>query len=134
LRAASRLPDRSLRKLAALEALSRYGRVEPSDLQSIDADPDHWPTSAVLDWWSLLRRVPGSADRAARLAQVEQIVRARLDLSGTALRFSTAAQDDLWWLMTGPAVNASRLALLVVDAGAWHDELPRPVPGALRLH
>src|SRR5262249_58761382 len=61
------------------------------------------------------------------------IVRARLDLSGTALRFSTAAQDDLWWLMTGPAVNASRLALLVVDAGAWHDELPRLVRGALGL-
>src|SRR5262249_30807781 len=105
LRRDSRLPDLSLRKLSALEALSRYGRVEPADLQSIDAEPDRWPTSAVLDWWSLLRRVPGSADRAARLAQVEQIVRARLDPSGTAPRFSTAAQDDLRWLMTRPAAD-----------------------------
>jgi hypothetical protein len=133
LRRDSRMPDLSLRKLAALEALSRYGRVEAADLQSIEAEPELWPTSAVIDWWSILRRVPGITNRAARLAQAEQIVRARLDLSGTTLRFSTAAQDDLWWFMTGPEVNAARLALLLTDAGAWHDDLPRLVRGALGL-
>ena len=87
----------------------------------------------MLDWWSLLGRVPGAPDRAARLAQAEQIVRARLDLSGTTLRFSSADRDGLWWLMTGPPVNAARLVLLLLDAGAWHDELPGVVRGTLGL-
>jgi alpha-2-macroglobulin len=133
LRRPSRLPDLSLRKLTALEALSRYGRAEPADLQSIEVELDEWPTSAVLDWWSLLGRMPDAPDRAARLAQAEQIVRARLDLSGTTLRFSSADRDGLWWLMTGPPVNAARLVLLLLDAGAWHDELPGVVRGTLGL-
>src|SRR5262249_17346561 len=106
---------------------------EPADLQSIEVEPDEWPTSAVLDWWSLLSRVPGAPDRAAHLADAEQIVRARLDLSGTTLRFSSADRDTLWWLMTGPPVNAARLVLLLLDTGAWHDELPGVVRGALGL-
>src|SRR5262249_28615812 len=104
-----------------------------ADLQSIEVEPDEWPTSAVLDWWSLLSRMPGVPDRAAHLAQAEQIVRARLDLSGTTLRFSSADRDGLWWLMTGPPVNAARLVLLLLDTGAWHDELPGVVRGALGL-
>src|SRR5262249_58379585 len=67
LRRASRMPGLSLRKLTALEALSRYGRAEPAHLPSIDVEPDEWPTSAVLDWWSLLSRMPGVPDRAAHL-------------------------------------------------------------------
>ena len=77
--------------------------------------------------------MPDAADRAAHLAEAEQHVRARLDLSGTTLRFSTASQDDLWWLMTGPEVNAARLVLLLLDSGAWRDDLPRLVRGALAL-
>ena len=70
-------------------------------------------------------------DRDARLAEAEQIVRARLDLQGTMMRFSTERTDDLWWLMVSPDVNAVRLVLLLLDAGAWRDDLPRLVRGAL---
>ena len=63
----SRAPDLALRKLAAIEALARVGSAEPAMLDSITIEPNLWPTSAVLDWWSILQRVPTIADRDARL-------------------------------------------------------------------
>ncbi len=133
LRRDSRMADLPLRKLAALDALSRHGKATPEQLATIDVEPALLPTSALLDWWSVLRRMPAAAARTPRLAQADDLVRARLDLSGTTLGFSTAAQDDLWWLMTGPPVNAARLVLLLLDAGAWHDDLPKLVRGTLAL-
>lgn len=129
----SRMPDLVLRKLAALEALARYGKAEASQLDGIVVEPELWPTSAALDWWSILRRVEGIPQQPARLAAVENVVRARLDLSGTTLRFSTGDGDGLWWLMTGPEANGARLLLLLVDAGLWPEDTPRVVRGLLAM-
>jgi alpha-2-macroglobulin len=41
--------DLSLRKLAAVEALSRYTTLKPQVLGSITIEPKLWPTSAVLN-------------------------------------------------------------------------------------
>jgi uncharacterized protein YfaS (alpha-2-macroglobulin family) len=123
--------DLSIRKLAALEALSRYGEVEPRLLGSITIEPNLWPTSAVLDWWSLLNRVPGIPDRQARLREAEQIVRSRLNLQGTTMGFSTEHSDDLWWLMVGADTNAVRLVLLLLETGGWPEDLPRLARGAI---
>jgi uncharacterized protein YfaS (alpha-2-macroglobulin family) len=133
LRRDSRMADLPMRKLAALDALARHGKATGKQLAALDVEPALWPTSALLDWWSVLRRVPEAPDRARRLAEAEQLVRARLDLSGTAVQFASAAQDDLWWLMTGPPVNAARLVLLLLDAGIWREDLPKLVRGALAL-
>ena len=46
----------TVRKLAALEALSRSGLVKPAMLESITLEPNQWPTSAVLDWYQVLAR------------------------------------------------------------------------------
>jgi alpha-2-macroglobulin len=124
-------PDLVLRKLAAIEALARVGSAEPSLLDSIAIEPNLWPTSAVLDWWSVLQRLPSIPDRDARLAAVEQIVRARLDLQGTTMGFSTEKSDALHWLMAGPDANALKLILQLVELNLWHDDLPRLVRGAL---
>ena len=124
-------PDLTLRKLAALEALARYGRAEPALLASLRVEPNLWPTSAVLDWWSILRRVDGIADRAARLAEAERVLRARLNLQGTTMGFSTERSDALWWLMVSSDSNAVRLILALLDADKWRDDLPRLVGGAL---
>ncbi len=51
--------DLSIRKIAALEALSR--RAEPLNakwLDSIAIEPNLWPTSAVIDWYLILKRQP----------------------------------------------------------------------------
>jgi uncharacterized protein YfaS (alpha-2-macroglobulin family) len=124
-------PDLTLRKLAALEALSRRGRTDVTLVSTIAAEPNLWPTSGVLDWWSVLRRVTGVPQRPARLAEAERIVRARLNVQATTMGFSTDAGDRLWWLMISNDVNAVRLVLTLLEAGLWKDELPRIVRGAI---
>jgi uncharacterized protein YfaS (alpha-2-macroglobulin family) len=125
--------DLDLRKLAALEALSRFNAVEPRMLDSLEVAPNQWPTSAVLDYYAVLSRVKSIPQRDDKLAQIEQVLRARLTYQGTRLTFSTETDDDLWWLMTGPETNAARLALTFVDAPGWKDEMPRLVAGLLAL-
>jgi hypothetical protein len=123
--------DLSIRKMAALEALSRVGKAEPRMLSSVTLEPNLWPTSAVLDWWSVLGRVSTISEREARLAEAEQIVRSRLNLQGTTMGFSTERSDDLWWLMASTDSNALRLVLLLIEQRRWQDDLPRLVVGAL---
>ncbi|MGN6230347.1 MAG: alpha-2-macroglobulin family protein [Trinickia sp.] len=125
--------DLDLRKLAAIEALSRYGAARPRMLESIEIAPNQWPTSAVLDYYAILSRVKDVPQRDEKLAQVEQIVRARLTYQGTRLTFSTADNDDLWWLMTGSETNAARTVLTFVGLPGWKDEMPRLVAGLLAL-
>ncbi|SOE81482.1 hypothetical protein SAMN05446927_4767 [Caballeronia arationis] len=125
--------DLDLRKLAAIEALSRYGMAQPRMLGSITIAPNQWPTSALLDYYAILARVEGIAGRDDKRAQVEQILRARLTYQGTRLTFSTERDDDLYWLMTGTESNAARTALLFADAPGWKDEMPRLVGGLLAM-
>ncbi|WP_250451692.1 Ig-like domain-containing alpha-2-macroglobulin family protein [Caballeronia sp. ATUFL_M2_KS44] len=125
--------DLDFEKLAAIEALSRYGLAQPRMLGSITVAPNQWPTSAVLDYYAILSRVDGIPDREEKRAQAEQIVRARLTYQGTRLNFSTEHDDDLWWLMTSVETNAARTALLFADAPGWKDEMPRLVAGLLAM-
>ncbi|AYZ62311.1 alpha-2-macroglobulin [Burkholderia multivorans] len=125
--------DRDLRKLAAIEALSRYGAAQGRMLGSIEIAPNQWPTSAVIDYHAILTRVKDIPQRDEKRAQVEQILRARLTYQGTQLVFSTARDDDLWWLMTSNETNAARLALEFAGDPAWKDEMPRVTSGLLAL-
>ena len=125
--------DLDLRKLEAIEALSRFGDARASMLDSIEVAPNQWPTSAVLDYYAILARVKDVPQRDQKMAQAEQIIRSRLTYQGTRLTFSTADSDDLWWLMTGSETNAARTALTFVNAPGWKDEMPRLVAGLLAL-
>jgi uncharacterized protein YfaS (alpha-2-macroglobulin family) len=124
-------PDLALRKLAAVDALARVGAAQPPLLDSIALEPNSWPTSAVLDWWDILQRVPEIPDREAHLQTAEQIVRARLNLQGTTMGFSTEAGDALYWLMADADVNALKLVAFLSEFKQWHDEVPRLMRGAL---
>ena len=57
-------------------------------LGSINVAPNTWPTAAVIDWLNILRRVDGIPDRAQRLDEAQQILRARLTYAGTTLQAS----------------------------------------------
>lgn len=123
--------DLTIRKVAALEALSRYQPVEPNWLDSIDAAPNLWPTSAVLDWYGLMKRAPDLKEREQRMAQAGQILRSRLNFQGTTMGFSTERSDYLWWLMISGDVNANRVLLAMLDDEFWREDVPRLVRGAL---
>ncbi len=123
--------DLTLRKLAALAALSRYGAAEPAMAGSLSIEPDLWPTSALLDWVEALLHMENLPERAQRLAKAEEALRARLITQGTMTAFSTGASDRLWWLMASEDVNAVRLVLAALKLEGWRQELPRLVRGAL---
>ena len=123
--------DLSIRKIAALEALSRSGGVEQELLASITIEPNLWPTSAVIDWLNILRRAKDIPERNKRLKEAEQILRSRLNFQGTTMGFSTEGMDSLWWLMVSGDVNAVKSILVFLHFDNWSEDMPRLVRGAL---
>jgi alpha-2-macroglobulin len=123
--------DLAVRKLSAIAALSAAGPVNPNLLSSITIEPNLWPTSALIDWFAILRKVPDIRNRDARLKETEQILRARLTFQGTTMNFSTERSDCLWWLMISPDENAVRLILNMLEEPNWKADIPRLVRGAL---
>jgi hypothetical protein len=126
-------PDRVLRKLAALAALARHGRPRAKLVASLRIEPRLWPTSGVLDWIEILKRVPDVPQRAQRLREAEAILRARFDRRGTALVLSFEERDRLDWILASPDANAVRAILVLLDAPELRDDLPLLVRGALAV-
>lgn len=123
--------DLPLRKLLVLEALAREGALRPAMLDSIQIAPDQWPTSSVIDWFSILSRVADIPHRAERLNQVQQILRARMLNRGGELVF--ADRDEQWWLMRSSTTEMARLLSLVVEREAWKEAAPRLAQGLLGM-
>ena len=123
--------DLDVRKLAALEALSRYGKAQGRMLASITLSPHQWPTHAVIDWLNILQRVPDAPERDKRMIEANQILKSRISTQGTQLIFSTEKDDYWWWLMQNGDVNAARLMLAVMNNPAWKDDMGRLATGLL---
>jgi uncharacterized protein YfaS (alpha-2-macroglobulin family) len=124
--------DLDQRKLSAIEALSRRGAAQPAMLDSVRIQPTLWPTHSVIDWVSILRRMPQIADRDKKLAEAYNVLRSRLNLQGTRLGFSTEKSDYWWWLMASGDANAAKLVLAVMDDPQWRDDMGRLVNGTLQ--
>ncbi|MBI5622943.1 MAG: alpha-2-macroglobulin [Elusimicrobia bacterium] len=119
--------DLALRKLAAIEALSRHGKAQRSMLQSLELRPDLWPTSALLDYIGILQRL----NEPSKAQEARAMLRSRLNFQGTAMGFSTESSDGLWWLMASADVNAVRAVLAAMDWPDWREDLPRLTVGAV---
>jgi len=124
--------DLAIRKVAALDALTRYrDALEPRLAESVTVEPNLWPTSALIDWLGVTSRWSTLAQREQRRAEALAVLRARLVLQGTTLGFSTERSDYLWWLMVSGDVNANRALLALMDDPAWREDLPRMLRGAV---
>lgn len=123
--------DLSVRKIAALEALSRSGKIKPELLGSISIDPHLWPTSALIDWMNILIRSESLPERDKRLKEAEQILKSRLYFNGSTMGFSTEKTDYLWWLMVSGDVNAVRSILTLIDLDNRDEDMPRIIRGAI---
>jgi hypothetical protein len=121
--------DLDVRKLAAIEALSRYGKANAKMLNSITIAPNQWPTHAVIDWMNILKRLPDVAEHDKRLAEATQILRSRISYQGTKMVFSSERDDYWWWLMQNGDVNSARLILAVLDDPAWKDDMGKLANG-----
>jgi uncharacterized protein YfaS (alpha-2-macroglobulin family) len=116
--------DLDVRKLAAIEALSRYGKAQGRMTESITIAPGQWPTSALIDWINILRRMPDVPQHQRRLDEATKVLDARLSFQGTRITFKTERDDDWWWLMVNGDVNAARLLLTALDDPAWKRDIP----------
>jgi alpha-2-macroglobulin len=121
--------DLEMRKIAAIEALSRYDRASARLLGSITIAPNQWPTHTVIDWFNILRRMKDAPKREERLAEATQVLKARLSYQGTKMIFSTEKDDYWWWLMQNGDTNTAKLILSVLDDPAWKDDMPRLANG-----
>ena len=125
-------PDLSIRKLAAIEALSRYGEAEAKMLSTITINPAIWPTSAVLDWINILLRVKDIPQGANQLREAENTLRTHIYYQGTTMNFSTERTDYLWWLMVTPDVNAVKTLLTILKLPGWEKDSPLMMRGVSR--
>jgi uncharacterized protein YfaS (alpha-2-macroglobulin family) len=123
--------DLDIRKLAAIEALSRYGRAQPQMLESIEITPNNWPTHAVIDWLNILHRMPNLRARDRYRVQANQVLRGRLIFQGSRMSFRNERDDAWWWLMQNGDVNAARLLLLALIDASWKTDSGRLVTGLI---
>ncbi|MCC6202926.1 MAG: hypothetical protein IT494_07960 [Gammaproteobacteria bacterium] len=123
--------DLALRKLAAIAALARHAAARPDLLDALTIEPNLWPTSALLDWITILQRLPGINLRQQRLDEAVRILRARFVFRGTTLTLATERSDALWWLMVSTDANAARALSLLLRDPRSHDDLPRLLRGLL---
>ncbi|MFH0786829.1 MAG: MG2 domain-containing protein [Pseudomonadota bacterium] len=123
--------DLSIRKIAALEALARYGEADQGLLSTLIIEPNLWPTSTVLDWLNALLRIKNIPDQTKQLKEAEQILRSRMNLQGTTLGLSTEKTDNLWWLLATPDSNAVKMLLAGLQLDGWQGDNPRIARGLL---
>ena len=123
--------DLVVRKLSAIEALTRRDLKPLSALSSLEVEPLRLPTSALIDWYLIVKRLGDMPDRTEKLAAVERELRNRLSYVGGRLVFTSERSDYWWWLMVSGDANAFRLIEAVIDDPAWKDDLPALMQGAM---
>ncbi len=123
--------DLAMRKMGALEALSRYGAARASHLGSVAVEPNLWPTSALLDWINVLVRMKDITEREKKLQEAQHILRSRMNLQGTVMSLSTEKNDYWWWLMASPDTNAVRTLLTILQLEGWSKDAPRIARGVV---
>jgi uncharacterized protein YfaS (alpha-2-macroglobulin family) len=123
--------DLVVRKLAAIEALTRRGNKPLSAVSSLEIEPLRLPTSALIDWYLVAKRLTNLPNRAAKLTAAEREIRNRLSYVGGRLGFTSERSDYWWWLMVSGDANVFRLIEAVLDDTAWRDDLPALVQGAM---
>ncbi|MBS1199003.1 MAG: large extracellular alpha-helical protein, partial [Proteobacteria bacterium] len=124
--------DLVARKLTALEALTRRGGKPLSAISSLEVDPFKLPTSALIDWYLIAKRLPELPNRAGRLAAADRELRNRLSYLGGKLVFTSERSDYWWWLMASGDANSFRLLEAMLDEPSWREDLPALVQGAMQ--
>jgi uncharacterized protein YfaS (alpha-2-macroglobulin family) len=118
-------------KLLALEALTRGGRKPARAASALEVEPLRLPTSALIDWYLVVKRLTDLPQRTEKLAAATRELRNRLSYSGGRLAFTTEKSDYWWWMMVSGDSNSFRLIEAVMDEAGWRDDLPKLLRGAL---
>lgn len=115
-------------KLMALEALARNGKLLPNQLDSLALQPANLANRELLDWISVLHH-SDLPNKAEQLPAALQLLRNRLNVSGTGLSFAPGNKD--WWALQSDDSDAVRALLLASKQPEWQVDLPKLVLGAI---
>ena len=129
-----RLSDTALdsRRIMAMEALARYGRVNRHMLTNFSQDPDKWPTPTVVDWLSILANVPDYPAREQAMVQARRLLVSRMSVSGATMAFSEASLNAAPGLMATRTTALARLMITVMERPEWQADLPRMAQGLIQ--
>jgi alpha-2-macroglobulin len=118
-----------LQKLAALEALARYGKVKQSHLDALKLDIPSLPTSGLI---SLLNATSSTAkgnemrDQQRLAAQTTAELRKRIKLDGSSHPWAEdKASANRWWMMADGSTNTVRLLLAATKSAEWRNDVPQ---------
>ena len=120
-----------VRRLNAIEALVRQGQKPTRAAAALKVDPSGLPTNALIDWYLILKNLPGLAQREQNMVVVQRELRNRLSFVGSRMVFNTERSDHWWWIMVNGDTNAFRLIEAVLDDADWKNDLPRLMQGAM---
>ena len=119
------------RHLEVASILAQYGRFKPSLLDSLRLEPTRWPTHILIDWLEVLKNAPNMPQRAAKLAEAERLLKAKVVQQGGTYAILKNDQSRWWWYDSDELLQA-RLLLAVLDDKSWQTEVPLLVRGLLR--
>ena len=117
-RGGSDSPERDVRKLAAIEALSRHGRADARLLGSLRSRRSSGRPRRCWTGWRSCAASTACSNRAERLDEARRLLQARRWPAARRRASPTRAGDGWWWLMAGADANAARLLLTAVEDGA----------------
>jgi Large extracellular alpha-helical protein len=123
--------DDDLQKLTAMEALSRYRKLDLNAVTAMSYTLEQWPLHSLVEWYEILRWEKGIPQRDVKLKQVEQILRSRMYFSAKRFKFQDENLDFMSWLMRTPDLAGIRLVLATMDDNAWTQDMGRMVLGVL---
>jgi len=123
--------DQNLRRLMALEAVTRYQKVSEKTLEAIDLNTDLLPTASLLDYLAVARRILKEPARSTALEKFRNVLKARMNFQGTVMSLSSPMGESFWWLMVSEDTTANRLLLQSVEDSSFHTDIGRIVRGAL---
>ncbi|NLC35221.1 MAG: alpha-2-macroglobulin, partial [Alcaligenaceae bacterium] len=121
------------RRLMAMDALARHGRVNAAMLGSLSQAPQQWPTPTVVDWLSVLTRLPQRQDWQKDLSEARHLLVSRMTVSGDAMVFSDVPLNASQGLMATRTTSLARLMLAVAQEPEWQNDMPRMAQGLLAL-
>jgi hypothetical protein len=122
--------DETHRRLEAITTLSQYGRFKSSWLDTLKIQPARWTTSMLVNWLTLLKEQANISQRTQKLAQTENLLRARLTRQGSVYSLSEG-QFTHWWLYDNDEATLARLIIATMDMPAWQEDQPRLMRGLL---
>ena len=121
----------SIRKIGAIEALSRHDYATANMLDSLKIELSELPTSALIDMFNIARRIKGLDNQEFLKKETDRLLRARIRFDGPIMRFVNGDRDDLWYFMAGRSSNAVRIILSLIEFGEWKEDIPRFMQGAI---